>query len=139
MFFKTTPKQYSSVKEQLKVIQYGTVISDGVTVDKLTASGDSSIRVAGTVSNGITKDDVGMISLIVVIAESGTVTGTISAARVFVDGTVHGDIFADDVYLSSTANVIGDIHYTENLQVDTGASLSGNVIRCATNKAGWTM
>lgn len=122
MFFKKRNKKAEPL--QSSGIKYDTLIGEGITAENLNTYGKRSIRVSGTVLKGITKQAG---NLTVVISEYGVVKGTVSATTVFVEGTLEGDVFASDVHLSSTAKLTGDVYYAGRLQIEAGASLTGQV------------
>jgi cytoskeletal protein CcmA (bactofilin family) len=64
----------------------------------------------------------------VIITESGSVRGTVSAEGIEVKGKVHGSIRAVNVALRSTAVVDGDI-VQNSLAIAEGARFDGRVIR----------
>jgi len=63
-----------------------------------------------------------------VIGESGSITGEISAETVRVLGSVTGQIKARSVALSKTARIIGDITH-DSLSVEAGAYVEGRFNR----------
>lgn len=62
---------------------------------------------------------------VLVIGQSGTVTGQIFADSVRVHGTLTGQIRARSVFLAATARVVGDISH-ESLAIEPGAFLEGH-------------
>lgn len=62
---------------------------------------------------------------ILVIGQSGTVTGQIFADSVRVHGNLTGQIRARSVFLAATARVVGDISH-ESLAIEPGAFLEGH-------------
>ena len=57
------------------------------------------------------------------------INGEIRAPAIVVAGKIHGDLFATRrISLKSTAEVIGNIHYTE-LQMEEGADING-ILTC---------
>ena len=59
-----------------------------------------------------------------VVAKGAHVTGTITAQRIVVDGTVEGPIQGGEVILKSHANVTGDIRHS-SLSIESGAIFEG--------------
>lgn len=59
-----------------------------------------------------------------VMGESGSVSGTISADDVTIRGTVRGEVRAKSVRLERSATVEGDVFH-ESLSVEAGAKLTG--------------
>lgn len=63
-----------------------------------------------------------------VVAESGTFEGTVTAQEVTVNGIVKGDITAKVVRLRATATMDGNVRH-EVLEVDAGAKVEGHYSR----------
>lgn len=61
------------------------------------------------------------------IKEKGSVIGEINAETVEVNGFVDGTITSQKIVIGPTGEVKGDLSFSENLRVDDGASLTGNV------------
>src|SRR5215475_2216705 len=66
----------------------------------------------------------------VIIGEQGKVTGTVSAERVVVRGTISGVIRGATVTLQSSSHVEGDIHHL-SLAIEQGAEFDGRCRRAA--------
>jgi cytoskeletal protein CcmA (bactofilin family) len=63
------------------------------------------------------------------IQTGSQISGEIRAPAIVVAGKIHGDLFATRrISLKSTAEVIGNIHYTE-LQMEEGADING-ILTC---------
>lgn len=62
---------------------------------------------------------------VLVIGQSGTVTGQIISDSVRVHGTLTGQIRARSVFLAATARVVGDVSH-ESLAIEPGAFLEGH-------------
>ncbi len=61
------------------------------------------------------------------VSESGCIEGSVSAASVLVNGTVHGDIDATDrVELGAKARVLGSVHYSV-IESAVGAQIFGKL------------
>jgi cytoskeletal protein CcmA (bactofilin family) len=60
------------------------------------------------------------------------VTGTVTAERVVVDGTVEGPIQGGEVILKSQAHVVGDIHH-QSLAIESGAFFDGRSMQIRGN------
>jgi cytoskeletal protein CcmA (bactofilin family) len=71
---------------------------------------------------------------VLVIGESGTITGEISAETVTVLGSVTGQITARIVALSKTARILGDITH-DSLSVEAGAYVEGRFDRLPSDSA----
>jgi cytoskeletal protein CcmA (bactofilin family) len=61
-----------------------------------------------------------------IIGETGLVKGDVHSADLLVIGKLEGSVYAENLHLHATANIVGDIN-TRTLQVDTGARYSGTV------------
>lgn len=62
------------------------------------------------------------------ISESGRVEGSVAAPRVVLNGTVQGDVYADDrVELGATARVVGDVYY-RLIEMAIGAEINGKLV-----------
>ncbi len=67
------------------------------------------------------------------VQEGSEIIGEIRTPVVVVSGKVAGDIFAAQrISLRASANVVGNIHYTE-LQIEEGASVNG-ILTCMDSK-----
>jgi len=65
------------------------------------------------------------------VSETGQVEGSVFAASVLVNGTVHGDIDATDrVELGAKARVLGSVHYSV-IETAVGAQIYGKLIHRA--------
>lgn len=84
----------------------------------LTAS--ESTRIDGLLEGKIVSESS------VIVGESGTVSGDITAVEILVAGTVYGNLVAKDrIEMTSTGRVLGDL-ITKTLVIDEGASFKGN-------------
>ncbi|MDR0458283.1 MAG: polymer-forming cytoskeletal protein [Burkholderiaceae bacterium] len=61
-----------------------------------------------------------------IIGETGLVKGDVHSVDLLVIGKLEGNVFAENLHLHATANIIGEIN-ARTLQVDTGAHYSGTV------------
>ncbi len=71
---------------------------------------------------------------VLVIGQSGAVTGEIVADTVRVHGTLTGQIRSRSVFLAATARVVGDVSH-ESLAIEPGAFLEGHCGRMDNGKA----
>jgi len=85
--------------------------------------------------DGVVEGDV--ISDALTVGENGIVQGKVSAQRLYVAGTVVGEIRASEVLLAKTARVTGDILH-HSLAIDPGARLDGHCRRLEEAGAGAT-
>ena len=62
------------------------------------------------------------------VSDSGVIEGSVVAAHVVLNGTVHGDIWAtDSVELGATAKVYGNVYYGL-IQMAIGAEINGKLV-----------
>ena len=96
------------------------LIAKGVTV-KGAMDLQAGIKIHGRVLGDVTIADG---SGVVLLHAESEVFGSILAERVFVAGTVQGDIRAREVHLYGTANVTGEVSYG-TIVIHDGAILNG--------------
>ena len=78
---------------------------------------EGEIQVDGTVDGNVT-------ALSLTIGENGSVNGEIIAGKILIRGKVKGEIHSQEVKLSKTAHVIGEIHH-DMLGIESGAYVEG--------------
>ncbi|MEY2152270.1 polymer-forming cytoskeletal protein [Rhodanobacter sp. 115] len=93
-----------------------TVIAAGAVVE-----GDLRLN-ENIIINGVVQGDVIADGCLVLIKETGLVTGVVRAAKVYLAGEVRGGVLAKFLRLFPTARVTGSIS-THSIVVDMGASL----------------
>ena len=100
------------------------LIAAGSQIDGNIAFSDG-LRVDGCVNGGIRAgDDSGSI---LVISESATVTGEVSADHIIINGTVKGPIHAHHMLeLQPKARIEGDVRYAA-LEMHQGALITGQL------------
>ena len=86
-----------------------------------------SIDVAGLVNGNVFVSDM-------VIAETGSVRGTIESTSIEVNGHVEGKILADIVIVGKNAVVKGDIYFKNTLKTEEGADIDGYIKRASNGK-----
>lgn len=59
-----------------------------------------------------------------VVSETATIEGSVTASHVVVNGTVHGPIYAELLELQPKARVVGDVHY-HSIEMHGGAVVDG--------------
>ena len=97
-----------------------TIISNGLTVSgNLDSDGEVQI-------DGIVEGDIKSVRLS--IGQNGKIVGSVQAERVLVRGRINGQIRAQEVTLTRTAQVKGDIHH-ETLSIEPGAKIDGHCRR----------
>lgn len=95
-------------------------IGPGITVDgRLT--GDADVRVEGRVEGTVS------LNSHLTIADDGTVVAEIDAESVTIEGTLDGDIVAQEtVRLAPGCNVTGNIQ-APRINIEEGAQFKGNI------------
>ena len=86
-----------------------------------------SIDVAGLVNGNVYVSDI-------IIAETGSVRGTIESASIEINGHVEGKISADIVIIGKTAVIKGDIFFKHTLKTEEGADIDGYIKRASKGK-----
>jgi cytoskeletal protein CcmA (bactofilin family) len=62
------------------------------------------------------------------VSDSGVIEGSVAAAHVVLNGTVHGDIWAvESIELGTTAKVYGNVYYGV-IQMAIGAEINGKLV-----------
>jgi cytoskeletal protein CcmA (bactofilin family) len=85
------------------------------------------MHVNGTVIGSVSapSDDQAMLT----VSSKGVIEGDVRVARVVLDGTVRGDVYASErVELAANARVDGDVHY-RLIEMAMGAEVNGRLIR----------
>ena len=86
---------------------------------------EGGLRIDGQVEGHV--HAVGEKAAMLVISELASVTGTVSAAHVIVNGTVHGPIHATELLeLQPKAKIVGDVSY-KALEMHNGAVVEGRL------------
>ena len=78
---------------------------------------EGEIQIDGTVDGNVT-------ALSITIGENGSVNGEIISGKILIRGKVKGEIHSQEVQLSKSAHVIGDIHH-DSLGIESGAYVEG--------------
>jgi cytoskeletal protein CcmA (bactofilin family) len=116
MFSRTTKADAASEAPSARKLAPASLIADGVRIKgDLETAGD--LHLDGSVEGDLR---VGML----VIGDTGSVSGAIHADSVEIRGRVSGVICARRVKLWSTARVDGDISHTE-IAIEAGAHFEG--------------
>jgi len=82
---------------------------------------EGEIQVDGTVNGDVT-------ALSLTIGEQGAVNGEVIAGKILVRGRVNGRIRSQEVQLTKSAHVVGDIHH-DSLGIESGAHVEGHFKR----------
>ncbi|MBL41116.1 MAG: hypothetical protein CMM49_00485 [Rhodospirillaceae bacterium] len=78
---------------------------------------EGEIQIDGSVDGNVT-------ALSITIGENGSINGEIIAGKILIRGKVKGEIHSQEVQLSKSAHVIGDIHH-DILGIESGAYVEG--------------
>ena len=84
--------------------------------------------VAGLINGNVFISDL-------VIAETGSVRGSIEASKVEVNGHIQGKITADAIVIGRNAVIKGDVYFKNTLKTEEGANIDGYIKRINNGKA----
>ena len=87
-----------------------------------------SIDVAGLINGNVFISDM-------VIAETGSIRGSIEANRIEVNGHVEGKITAENIIIGKTAVIKGDVFFKHTLKTEEGADIDGYIKRVNNGKS----
>ena len=86
-----------------------------------------SLDVAGLINGNVFVTDI-------VVAESGSVRGSIEASNIEINGHVEGKISADVIVIGRSAVIKGDIFFKNTLKTEEGADIDGYIKRVSNGK-----
>ena len=86
-----------------------------------------SLDVAGLINGNVFVTDI-------VVAETGSVRGTIEASNIEINGHVEGKISADVIIIGRSAIIKGDIFFKNTLKTEEGADIDGYIKRVSNGK-----
>ena len=86
-----------------------------------------AVDIAGLVNGGIYVSDI-------IVAETGSVRGSIESASVEINGHVEGKISADVIIIGKNAVIKGDIFFKSTLKTEEGADIDGYIKRASNGK-----
>lgn len=112
---------FSSKKkgDTINTSMINTIIGNNSKIEGVLTASEST-RIDGVLEGKIISESS------VIVGESGTVKGDITAIEILVAGTVYGNLMAKErIELTSTGRVLGDL-LTKTLVIDEGASFKGN-------------
>ena len=87
-----------------------------------------SLDIAGLINGNIYVTDV-------IITETGSITGTLEATKIEINGHIQGKIIADDVVIGRSAVIKGDVYFKNTLKTEEGADIDGYIKRINNGKA----
>jgi cytoskeletal protein CcmA (bactofilin family) len=84
------------------------------------------LRVDGTIKGNVSEPNASPSTLI--LSEYGRIEGTVSAAKIVVNGKIVGSVRAGQfIELQSKAHITGDVYY-KSLEMHTGAVIEGKLV-----------
>ena len=86
-----------------------------------------SLDVAGLVKGNVFVTDI-------VVAETGSVRGSIEATNIEINGHIEGKISADVIIIGRSAVIKGDIFFKNTLKTEEGADIDGYIKRVSNGK-----
>ena len=87
-----------------------------------------SLDVAGLINGNIYVADV-------TVTETGSVRGAVEAAKIEINGHIHGKITADSIVIGKSAVIKGDVYFKNTLKTEEGADIDGYIKRTSNGKA----
>ena len=86
-----------------------------------------SLDVAGLINGNVFVTDI-------VVAETGSVRGSIEATNIEINGHIEGKISADVIIIGRSAVIKGDIFFKNTLKTEEGADIDGYIKRVSNGK-----
>ena len=86
-----------------------------------------SLDVAGLIKGNVFVTDI-------VVAETGSVRGSIEATNIEINGHIEGKISADVIIIGRSAIIKGDIFFKNTLKTEEGADIDGYIKRISNGK-----
>ena len=117
-------------KDNLRV---ETVLNDGVEVD-----GDIRVREGIYINTRIKGNITSMpnMEVMAVISVNASITGNVHIPKIYVHGTIKGDVHASNyIELSASSCVLGDIYY-RSIKIREGATINGQLYHIETQERG---
>ena len=87
-----------------------------------------SLDVAGLIKGNVFVTDI-------VVAETGSVRGSIEATNIEINGHIEGKISADIIIIGRSAVIKGDIFFKNTLKTEEGADIDGYIKRVNNGKS----
>ena len=87
-----------------------------------------AVDVAGLINGNVFVSDM-------IVADTGSVRGSIEAASIEINGHIEGKITADTVIVGKSAVIKGDIFFKNTLKTEEGADIDGYIKRINNGKA----
>ena len=86
-----------------------------------------AVDVAGLINGNVFVADM-------IVADTGSVRGSLEAATIEINGHIEGKITADTVIVGKTAVIKGDIFFKNTLKTEEGADIDGYIKRINNGK-----
>jgi len=86
-----------------------------------------SVDVAGLINGNLFASEM-------VVADTGSIRGSIEAPNVEINGHVEGKVTADSVIIGKNAVIKGDIYFRKTLKTEEGADIDGYIKRVNNGK-----
>ena len=87
-----------------------------------------SLDIAGLINGNVYVSDV-------TVTETGSVRGSIEAAKIEIHGHIQGKITADTILIGKNAVIKGDVFFKNTLKTEEGADIDGYIKRINNGKA----
>ena len=81
-----------------------------------------SLDIAGLINGNIYVSDV-------TVTETGSVRGSVEAAKIEINGHIQGKITADAIVIGRSAVIKGDVYFKNTLKTEEGADIDGYIKR----------
>ena len=86
-----------------------------------------SLDIAGLINGNIYVSDV-------TVTETGSVRGSVEAAKIEINGHIQGKITADAIVIGRSAVIKGDVYFKNTLKTEEGADIDGYIKRINNGK-----
>ena len=87
-----------------------------------------NIDIAGLINGNIYVSEV-------TVTETGSVRGSVEAAKIEINGHIEGKITADAIVIGKNAVIKGDVYFKNTLKTEEGADIDGYIKRINNGKA----
>ncbi len=117
-------------KDNLRV---ETVLNDGVEID-----GDIRVREGIYINTRVKGNITSMpnMEVMAVVSVNASITGNVHIPKIYVHGTIKGDVHASNyIELSASSCVLGDIYY-RSIKIREGATINGQLYHIETQERG---
>ena len=112
-------------KNKIRSSKIETLIGQSIEVDgDLNFSG--GLHLDGKVKGNVTSENSS--KSVLVVSEQGQISGDVSVPYAVINGTIKGNVYANEkLELSNKACITGNVHYNV-LEMASGASVNGNML-----------